>query len=141
VYDEDAARWLRALIWPEHLDRARRIEAALAMARQRPPAIIAGNAVDRLPEALAQVPVEMTLCIYHSYALNQTPEDVRERIFAQIAACAQTRDLFRVSEEWYVGVCQAELELFSYHGNEVTHEKLAECESHGRWLRFVALPG
>jgi hypothetical protein len=135
VHDENAARWLRALIWPEHQDRAQRIEAALTMAQEQPPSIVAGNAVDLLPEILAQVPPETTLCIYHSYALNQTPEAVRTRIFALIAECAKTRELFRVSEEWYAGMKQAELELFWYRDDSVHYEKLAECEGHGRWIK------
>jgi hypothetical protein len=138
VHDEHAVRWLRALIWPEHRDRAQRIEAAIAMTRQHPLPIVAGNAVDRLPEVLAQVPSEATLCIYHSYALNQTPGPVRERIFAQIAEFAQARELFRVAEEWYAGMSQAELELFCYRNGEVLREKLAECEGHGRWIKFAA---
>ena len=138
VHNPEAVRWLQALIWPEHRDRAQRIEAALALAQQQSLEIIVGDAVDRLPEAMAQVPTETTLCIYHSYALNQAPEPVRARIFAQIANFAQTRDLFRVCEEWYAHVPQAELELFCYRDGEVQHEKLAECEGHGRWLKFVA---
>lgn len=137
VHDPAAVRWLQALIWPEHRDRAQRISHALTMAQQQPLTIIAGDAVDRLPEVLAQVPTETTLCIYHSYALNQTPPLVRERIFAHIADFAQTRDLFRVSEEWYTSQSPAELELFCYQNGEMQREKLAVCESHGRWLKFV----
>jgi hypothetical protein len=140
VHDEEAARWLRALIWPEHRDRAQRMEHAIAMAQQQPFSIVAGDAVERLPEVLAQVPAEATLCIYHSYALNQTPEPVRERIFAQIADFAKTWELFRVSEEWYAGMRQAELELFWYRNGEILHEMLAECEGHGRWMKFAPVP-
>ena len=63
VHDEEATRWLRALIWPEHQDRAQRLEAALAMAQQHLP-IVAGDAVNHLPEVLANVPADTTLCIY-----------------------------------------------------------------------------
>lgn len=140
VHDEGATRWLRALIWPEHQERAQRLEAALTLARRYPLTIVAGDAIDRLPEVLAQVPAEATLCIFHSYAMNQTPVPVRERIFAQIAEAAQTRELFRVSEEWYTEKPWAELELFWYRDGVVQHEKLAECQGHGRWLKFVLPP-
>jgi hypothetical protein len=72
--------------------------------------------------------------------LNQTPEAVRTRIFAQIADFARTRDLFRVSEEWYAGMRQAELELFWYRRGKMYSERLAECEGHGRWIRFLTAP-
>ncbi|MBO0782170.1 MAG: DUF2332 domain-containing protein [Ktedonobacteraceae bacterium] len=138
IHDDHAVRWLRALIWPEHRERAQRIELAMAMARQQTLTIVAGDAVDHLPTILAQVPANMTLCIYHSYALNQTPSPVRERIFAQIEHFAAQRELFRVSEEWYANMKQAELELFTYHHRQVQHERLAICESHGRWLKWLA---
>lgn len=50
------------------------------MAQQHPLPIVAGDAVDRLPGVLTQVPEEAMLCIYHSYTMEQTPEFVRERI-------------------------------------------------------------
>jgi hypothetical protein len=137
--DEDAVRWLRALIWPEeHQDRAPRLEAALKMVRRHPVTVVAGDAVDRLPEVLERAPAEATLCIYHSYAMNQTPEPVRARIFAQIAAAGRTREVFHVAEEWYASMDQPELELTWHHPAGTLHETLAECESHGRWLRFLA---
>lgn len=66
---------------------------------------------------------------------NASP--LRERIFAQIADFAQTRELFRVAEEWYAGMRQAELELFWYRSGEIQRERLAECEGHGRWIKFA----
>jgi hypothetical protein len=139
VHDEGAVRWLRALIWPEeHRDRAPRLDAALEMARRHPVTIVAGDAVDRLPDVLERAPAEATLCIYHSYAMNQTPEPVRARIFAQIAAAGRTREVFHVAEEWYASMDQPELELSWHRPAGTLHERLAECESHGRWLRFLA---
>jgi hypothetical protein len=138
AHDAAAVRWLQALIWPEeYQDRAPRLNTALALVRQQPPLILAGDAVDRLPEVLALVPAEMTLCIYHSYAMNQTPPPVRTRIFEQIADFARTREVFRVSEEWYAEMEQPELELFWYCSSQMRHESLAECESHGRWMKWA----
>lgn len=136
VRDEDAVRWLRALIWPEHFDRVRTLEAAVALARVNPLRVIAGDAAETLPAALAQVPEDATLCVYHSYALNQMPAAVRERILQHIAAAAQERTVYRVSQEWYAGDSRPFLKLFTYQSGEEREETLADIETHGRWLAW-----
>jgi hypothetical protein len=37
--DPEAALWLRALVWPEHSDRAAPLDSALAEARLNPPTL------------------------------------------------------------------------------------------------------
>ncbi len=137
--DEDATRWLRALIWPEHCDRRELLDAALAVAREHPPRIIAGNAMDTLPAALDEAPAEAALCVYHSYALNQMPATVRESILKQFVAYARQhpqRPLYRISQEWYGDQETPQLELFTYRADEGERELLATCESHGRWIEW-----
>jgi len=137
VRDEKAIRWLRALIWPEHADRATLLEQAIQMARLDPPPLIAGNAVDLLPQVLAAIPADTALCVYHSYTLNQCSKPTREKIRERLLAFSQARDFFEVSLEWYSGQKQPHLELFSYRAGNVEVELLAYCESHGRMIEWV----
>lgn len=136
VRDVDAVRWLRALIWPEHLDRMRALDAAVALARQHPPRLIAGDAAETLPALLAEVPGDATLCVYHSYALNQMPAAVRERILQHITAAGRERDVYRVSQEWYAQDDNPYLQLFTYGNGEERRETLANIETHGRWIAW-----
>lgn len=135
--DDAAVRWLRALIWPEHADRARLFEQAIQIARLDPPSIVAGDAADVLPQILATIPSETALCVYHSYTLNQCPEAVRKKILDHVLEFAQERDLFRISLEWYSGQSQPHLELFSYQEGSMKGELLAYCESHGRTMEWL----
>ncbi|WIG61557.1 MAG: hypothetical protein OJF49_004305 [Ktedonobacterales bacterium] len=137
VRDDNAMRWLRALIWPEHADRVQMLEAALAVARQQPPHIVAGNATQTLPALLAAAPPDAALCVYSSYALNQMPADVRQRVLAALTAAAHARDLYRISQEWYGQQAQPRLELFTYTAAETRSELLAHAESHGRWIEWL----
>lgn len=137
VRDEDAMRWLRALIWPEHADRVQMLETAIAIARQHPPHIVAGNATQTLPTLLASAPPDAALCVYSSYALNQMPPDVRQRVLDALTTAAHTRDLYRISQEWYGGQAQPRLELFTYTAAETRSELLAHAESHGRWIEWL----
>ena len=137
VRDETAIRWLRALIWPEHMDRAELLEQAVQIARLDPPPLVAGNAIDVLPQILPAVPVDTVLCVYHSYTLNQCSKPVREKILEILQIFSQERDLFRISMEWYSGQYQPHLELFSYREGNLENELLAYCESHGRTVEWV----
>ena len=77
--DPDSALWLRALIWPEHEHRAAQLDAAIGLAIDNPPTLIAGNALETLPRVLDRIPQDSTLCIFHNYTLNQfSREDRRE---------------------------------------------------------------
>src|SRR5262249_16905631 len=61
--DVHETRWLRALIWPEHQDHLALLDAALALVRQYPPHIVAGDASETLPALLAEAPAGATLCV------------------------------------------------------------------------------
>jgi hypothetical protein len=137
VGDEPAIRWLRALIWPEHNNRARLLERAIQIARQNPPTLLAGNAAEILPQILRSIPPEPMICVYHSYTLNQCAALVREKILDGLKEFAQEKDLFRISLEWYSGQHQPHLELFSYEAGTVKSELLAYCESHGRSMEWL----
>lgn len=137
IRDDTAIRWLRALIWPEHTDRARLLEKAIQISRYDPPSIVAGDAADLLPQILSSIPPAPVLCVYHSYTLNQCPQHIREKILNHLKDFAQRRDFFEISLEWYSGQNQPHLELFSYQKGTVNVELLAYCESHGRDIEWL----
>jgi hypothetical protein len=135
--DREATRWLRALIWPEHHDRAELLAQALRVKQQYPISILGGSAPDLLPAALSQVPSDAALCIFHSYTLNQMPQPTRDTTLQEIERYAATHQLFRISQEWYAGQAQPQVELYSYDTGHVQTELLARCESHGRWVQWL----
>jgi hypothetical protein len=71
VTDPDDLAWLRALVWPGPVEaeRLQRIEAAAAIAAQDPPRLLAGDLLDRLPDALALVPDGATPVVLHTAVL------------------------------------------------------------------------
>lgn len=140
VSDTTATRWLRALIWPEHRERAQLLEAALGVARRSPPPLVAGDLADVLPTVLASVPREAILCIFHSYTLNHCPKQTRERLGEILAAAASDRDLFRISLEYHASHEHPRLVLFTYQQGKIHDEHLAFCESHGRWIEWLQPP-
>jgi hypothetical protein len=136
ICDPNAALWLRALVWPDERGRTELLQEALRIANQAPPRLIAGNALDRLPEVLAAIPAAQSLCIFHTHTVNQFPVEARARLSELLAAHGTTRDLFRVSIEW-LGEGQPRLELVSFDDGVMTAQLLAYCGSHGEWIEWL----
>jgi hypothetical protein len=142
VNNQGETRWLRALIWPEHADRRALLDAAHALARQHPQRIVAGDAGETLPTLLAETPADATLCVYHGFTLNQMPVATRERILARVVEYSveysSERNFYRIALEWWPPTPTPAVELFTYTGGESHGELLGRCESHGRWVEWLA---
>jgi hypothetical protein len=136
VGDADAMLWLRALVWPEQQDRAALLERAIEVARQRPPRLLAGDALDLLPGAMASAPAGAALCVFHTFTLNQFPRAARERFAALIAEHAAQRDMWVIAIEWrepYPSVV-----LTRFEAGARSELNLAYCDAHGAWLEWIA---
>src|SRR5204862_8082828 len=55
VTDADAARWLRACLWPDQPERVARLEAEMALAATAAPLLLQGDAVAAVRDAFARV--------------------------------------------------------------------------------------
>lgn len=71
----DAAerRWLHDLVWPEHVERARRLGQALDLAALDPPPVVQGDLSADLPEVLSAAPEGVPLVVMHSAVLSYLP--------------------------------------------------------------------
>ena len=90
VRDDAAVRWLRACVWSDHSERRRRLDAAIELARPRPPVVVAGDLVDDLPALLAQAPGDAQLVVFHSAVLGYVAAD-RRRAFQDVLARESAR--------------------------------------------------
>ena len=136
VRNAEETLWLQALIWPEHEKRRQMLSRAIEIAREEPPQLVAGNALDLLPAIMASVPQDKALCLFHTFVLNQfLPED-RERLAALFADEATRRDLSVISIAWLYGKIPV-LELQTFAGGIQTVRKLAVCSGHARWMEWV----
>lgn len=134
LHDPVERLWLRALVWPDHLERARLLDAAieLAVAADRPPNFLRGDALDLLPDVLPNLPPDAAPCVFHSAVLYQFTPESRERFFALLAAASVElgRPIWHVFAEDDEG-----LKLFFYRDGRLADEQLlADFDAHGRWL-------
>jgi len=134
LHDQQAIDWLRALIWPEQLERVARLEQAVAIARRAPPAIHAGDALDRLPALLATVPEQTVACVFHSFVINQFSEEGRARLRQLLEQYGAQRDLFCIGLTGFTSY--PELTLLAFVDGVQTERVLATCSGHANWLAW-----
>ncbi|MDJ0787984.1 MAG: DUF2332 domain-containing protein [Myxococcota bacterium] len=136
VSDPDAVRWLRALIWPEHLERHARLEAAIGIARRDPPTLHRGSAADLLPELLRSAPADTALCVYGTHTLYQFPPDALRATLKAMQAESRERPVDFLTMEGTGDRC-SELRRVAYRDGERQTTTLANASPHGRWLEWL----
>lgn len=140
ISDEQDMRWVRAAIWPEEGKRHQVLDAAIVFARQQGISLHAGDACDLLPAMLAAIPPSQTAIIWDSYAINQGPIAVQQRILQQLVDASRERKLYRASLE-FAFEQQApgpQLALYEYQGGEIVkQEVLARCAVHGEHMIWL----
>jgi hypothetical protein len=140
--DPQATLWLRALVWPEHPQRATLLQQVLTLAQREPPKLMAGDALAILPQAVAEMPADAALCVFHIATLAHFPAEARERFRALIPALAHQRDLFWLSSEG-VGLGERRQRgeyvtiLTAFQNGCRTEHRLAVNHQHGAWLEWL----
>lgn len=136
VTDDDAMLWLRALIYPEQTDRAQRLALAIAHARQHPPLLLPGNALDVVPRALDAIAPATPVLLFHSFVLNQFTDYDRARYASILEHKSAGRLLFDLALEpsdW-----PAPMTLTRYENGSRVEQPLAICDHLGRWMEWIA---
>lgn len=126
----DDRDWLRALVWPERTDRMARLAAALEIARDHPPTILEGDAIDLLAPALQRAPSKAAICVVHTAFAYQLPPQKRADIDAILAEAGRTLSLFRLFMEWDERDSYP-LRLARYENGNSFVEELATSNPHG----------
>jgi hypothetical protein len=131
----DERDWLRALVWPDQVERFARLEKALAIYAKERPEIRVGDALQLLPEAIARIPENQPVCIYHTMVIYQFTEEMRQALDDFLIAASLRRPLWRVGLE---GNLQGEnsLTLGRYHDGQKQVRTLALCHPHGAWMEW-----
>ncbi|MGQ0777245.1 MAG: DUF2332 domain-containing protein [Pseudonocardiales bacterium] len=132
-------RWLRALIWPDHPDRAHRLDvAARAAARGPRPHIHQGDAAEALPSLLDQTPHDMTVVVYHTAVLVHFTEATSAAFVPRLLELSRQRSI-----TWIQGEPgpdrQPLLRLAQLADGELqTDYLLGRYHPHGAWLEWLS---
>lgn len=132
-------RWLRALIWPDHPDRAHRLDvAARAAARGPRPHIHQGDATELLPGLLAQAPADSTVVVFHTAVLAHFTAESRTTFVRRLPELSTLRPF-----TWIQGEPgpdrQPRLRITQLaNGRIQTDDLLGLYHPHGAWLEWVS---
>jgi hypothetical protein len=135
--DIDERDWLRALVWPDHVERFARLEAAIALVAGETLPIRCGDALSLLPEALAEVPADAPVCVYHTFVTYQFSDAARNALDDLLVAVGLRRPVWRLSWEGSLSG-DAPLLLHTYRGGATHTRTLAVGHPHGAWLEWRA---
>jgi hypothetical protein len=114
----------------------------LTLAQHEPPKLMAGDALAILPQAVAEMPADTALCVFHIATLAHFPAKARERFRALISELARQRDLFWLSSEG-VGLGERRQRgeyvtiLTAFQNGHRTEHRLAVNHQHGAWLEWL----
>lgn len=133
----DERDWLKALVWPDQVERFARLEKALEIYAREKPEIRAGNALDLLPEAIAGIREDQPVCIYHTMVIYQFSEEAREALDNLLLTASLRRPVWRLGFE---GSLKGEnaLALGRYRDGQREVRSLAICHPHGTWMEWRA---
>jgi hypothetical protein len=106
VGDPDDVAWLEALVWPEQDFRLDRLRQAVAIARQDPPVLVAGDLNERLLDLAAQAPAEATLVVFHSAVMGYLSAAGRSSFRQAMQGLAASRGCHWLSNEGHMVIDQ-----------------------------------
>ena len=128
----DQLLWLRALIWPEHVERHQQLIDAAAEFDHSAIRMHAGDASDVLPALIESVPLEHALVVYSTIALYQFPRESRQRIVDTLNYASAARPVWQIALEGN----DPELSITRYRSGAVETETLADASPHGWWIEW-----
>lgn len=136
--DPKEIRWLRALIWPEHAERARVMNQALEHAKTVPIEIEEGDATREIEAHIDRLPTDAARVLFATHVFYQIPREGRLSILEGIARASREQpvDLIRMES---TGEGDSQIDWFGYEdGERTTRARLARSDSHGRWIDWGA---
>jgi hypothetical protein len=148
VTDPGEAHWLEACVWPDQADRFHRLVAAIDLAREEPPELLAGDAVTSLGPAIDRVGAVAHPVIFNSWVLNYFSAGQRTDYLAELDRIGAERDLSWVyaeapalipelpNEPDPVDPHRTVLSMARWRNGERTVAHLATCHPHGFWIHW-----
>ncbi|MGE0386324.1 MAG: DUF2332 domain-containing protein [Gammaproteobacteria bacterium] len=152
--DPDARAWILGSIFPEWRQQHANLQAAFDLVARRGIRTLAGDALDNLDEALAQVPDP--LCILHSHCLYYWPAAAKQALDDRLRGIGRRRTVHRIGIEQPDGYAArardaaragrpaADESIFPlatctlYRGGEAQSRTLARCGQYGDFVDWLA---
>jgi hypothetical protein len=148
ITDDGEALWLEACVWPDQIDRFERLRATIEIARNEPPELLAGAAVDSLGQAIDRMCRAGHVVVTNTWVLNYLSVDERVEYVRELDRIGSTMDLSWVFLEspgltpelpWASAPIETSLTVLNltrWRGGRRSDEHLAVCHPHGYWMHW-----
>lgn len=132
VQKEQEANWLKALIWPEHTNRRKLLETAIAACQRPSVDLRVGDGFEMLEEIAKEIPKRSVVCVYHTHVANQIAPDARLAILDKIDRIGANRDIVHIFNNIHPTL------HFTAIRDGVKHDfPLAQTDGHARWIEWL----
>ncbi len=150
ITDPDSARWLRALVWPDHPDRGERLVKAIELAAADPPVLETADAVTAVERAARDTPDDLMLVLLTTWTWFYFDVDTRSRFERAIVDAGRpvawismeledaVEGLDPVDRPENVGEASVMGLVTGGEGAEVRRQALGWTHPHGEWLAWTA---
>lgn len=140
IADPSAALRLKSYVWGEVTDRLVRIDAAAALAAEKPPQIVQLDAADWVDQRLAAPQeADTTRVIYHSIVWQYLPHETRARIETAMSEAGAAADtslrLAWIMLETNRATFRHELTVRHWPGGD-DPVMLGSAHAHGAWVEW-----
>ena len=132
--DDEEYRWMQALVWPEHRERAAALSSARDVWIHSRPTVLQGDTVELLPDTLRDIPEDSALCVFHCHTLNQFPAAARERFADILRAESMERVVYHFPSEG------ERVALRKIVAGTAQTRFTARRQVHGKWIEWDTDP-
>jgi hypothetical protein len=132
-------RWLKALVWPEERTAAALLTAALTEARNDPPVVITGDAIDVCPKIGRELPAGEPRVVFHAATRMHVPAERRVAFDNAIDSIGQDGPLYHVwlepADAWHHPYPADDRGVVAMHGpGDGVPSSLVRVGGHLDWM-------
>lgn len=142
----DDARWLKALIWPDQLERFAALNEALQIEELKKIEFIEASTVAGFEKVITSISQKELLIVYSTHAMYQFPKEMRAAFWEMLDRVGAGRDFYFLTVEGIqsqrekYNTQNTVVELTSYKAGSKTQTLVAESNGHGNWVIWRADP-
>jgi hypothetical protein len=133
--DPDDLRWLESLIWPEQVERRRRLRSAVRVRATVQVEMVRADASSAIGGVIDRLPTAGPAIVFHTFTINQFNEDQRARFDRALEGASARRSIVRIGFEYWDGTDDwPEIRVGL---TEASLEPMMQAHPHGAWVRAL----
>lgn len=140
--NEDEILWLKALIWPDQLERFTAMGEALKLEELKNIQFVKAKFISDFEKEILKVNKDENLIVYSTHVLYQFSEDQKDAFHLMLDRIGSHRDFYFLSVEGVEILKQSYnskeivIELVHYKGHKKEQAFIAETNGHGNWIKW-----